>query len=47
MWIYGTFHRFEGTVADVKPQEGKVRVLISLFGRAYPLDLDLVQTEKT
>jgi transcription antitermination factor NusG len=31
----------------VKPQDGKVRVLISLFGRAYPLELDLAQVEKS
>lgn len=44
--VDGPFQDFQGTVAEVKPQEGKVRVLISLFGRAYPLELDLVQTEK-
>jgi transcription antitermination factor NusG len=45
--VVGLFQDIEGTVAEVKPQEGKVRVPISLFGRAYPLELDLVQTEKT
>jgi transcriptional antiterminator NusG len=45
--VDGPFQDFEGTVAEVKPQEGKVRVLISLFGRAYSLELDLVQAEKT
>ena len=45
--VDGPFQDFEGTVVEVKPHEGKVRVPISLFGRAYPLELDLVQTEKT
>ena len=45
--VDGPFQDFEGIVQEVKPQEGKVRVLISLFGRAYPLELDLVQAEKT
>ena len=45
--VDGPFSDFEGTVTELKPQEGKVRVLILLFGRAYPLELDLVQTEKT
>ena len=44
--VDGPFQDFEGTVAEVKPQEGKLRVLISLFGRAYPLELDLVQVEQ-
>jgi len=45
--VDGAFQDFEGTVAEVKPQEGKLRVLISLFGRAYPLELDLIQVEKS
>jgi transcription termination/antitermination protein NusG len=45
--VDGPFQDFEGTVAEVKPQEGKLRVLISLFGRAYPLELDAVQVEKS
>ena len=45
--VDGPFQDFEGTVAEVKPQEGKLRVLISLFGRAYPLELDLIQVEKS
>jgi transcriptional antiterminator NusG len=45
--VDGPFQDFEGTVAEVKPQERKLRILISLFGRAYPLELDLVQVEKS
>lgn len=45
--VDGPFPDFEGTVTEVKPQEGKARVLISLLGRAYPLELDLAQAEKT
>jgi len=45
--VDGAFQDFEGTVAEVKPQEGKLRVLISLSGRAYPLELDLIQVEKS
>ena len=45
--VNGPFQNFEGTVAEVKSPEAKVRVLISLFGRAYPLELDLVQVEKS
>jgi transcriptional antiterminator NusG len=44
--VDGPFQDFAGT-AEVNPQEGKLRVLISIFGRAYPLELDLVQVEKS
>ena len=44
--IDGPFQDFNGTVEEVKPEKGKVRVLISIFGRAPPVELDFVQVEK-
>ncbi|MEE9613563.1 MAG: transcription termination/antitermination protein NusG [Thermodesulfobacteriota bacterium] len=43
----GPFTNFTGLVEDVKPEKGKLRVLVSIFGRATPVELDFVQVEKS
>jgi transcriptional antiterminator NusG len=45
--VNGPFQDFNGTVEEVRPEKGKVRVLISIFGRATPVELDFVQVEKS
>ena len=42
----GPFANFSGTVEDVKAEKHKVRVLVSIFGRATPVELDFGQVEK-
>jgi transcriptional antiterminator NusG len=44
--IDGPFADFRGTVDEVNMEKGKVRVLVSMFGRETPLELDLLQVEK-
>jgi transcriptional antiterminator NusG len=34
-------------VETIKPEKGKVIVLVSIFGRATPVELDFTQVEKS
>ena len=43
----GAFANFTGTIEEVKPEKQKVRVLVSIFGRATPVELDFAQVVKT
>jgi len=42
----GPFADFTGTIQDVNVHKEKLRVLISIFGRDTPVELDLTQVEK-
>lgn len=42
----GPFKNMEGKVSDVDEARGKVKVLVSLFGRETPVELDALQVKK-
>ncbi len=44
--IDGPFTDFVGTVDEIGAEKGKVKVLLSLFGRETPVELDFLQVEK-
>ena len=42
----GPFANFAGVVDEVRPDRGRVRVMISVFGRPTPVELEFTQLEK-
>ncbi|MBF0170533.1 MAG: transcription termination/antitermination factor NusG [Nitrospinae bacterium] len=44
--IDGPFANFTGTLDEVHPERGKVKVMVSIFGRATPVELEFSQIEK-
>src|SRR4051812_36625026 len=45
--IDGPFTNFSGKVDEVNPERNTLRVLVTIFGRATPVELDFLQVEKT
>ena len=44
--VDGPFKNFEGKIQEVDDEKGKVKVLVSIFGRETPVELDFLQIKK-
>jgi transcription termination/antitermination protein NusG len=44
--IEGPFDSFTGQVEEVNAEKGKLRVMVGIFGRATPVEVDFLQVEK-
>ena len=42
----GPFANFSGKVDEINPERNTLRVLVTIFGRATPVELDFLQVEK-
>ncbi|MCH7761096.1 transcription termination/antitermination factor NusG [candidate division TA06 bacterium] len=43
--VQGPFTDFTGTVEEIYPQRGKLKVMVTIFGRATKVELDFVQVK--
>ncbi len=44
--IDGPFKNFEGKISEIDEKRGKIKVLVSMFGRETPVELDSLQAKK-
>lgn len=44
--IEGPFANFSGVIEEIKPEKARVQVLVTIFGRTTPIELDFNQVEK-
>ncbi len=42
----GPFKDFDGKIAEIDPEKGRVKVLVTIFGRETPVELDFLQIKK-
>jgi len=45
--IDGPFTNFDGVIDEMKAEKGKLRVIVSIFGRQTPVELDFIQVTQS
>jgi transcriptional antiterminator NusG len=44
--VDGPFKDFDGKISEIDPEKGRVKVLVTIFGRETPVELDFLQIKK-
>lgn len=44
--VDGPFKGFDGAISEIDNQKGKIKVMVSMFGRDTPVELDALQVQK-
>ena len=44
--VDGPFKGFDGSINDIDEAKGKIKVLVNMFGRETPVELDSLQVKK-
>lgn len=44
--VDGPFKGFDGSISEIDTQKGKIKVMVSMFGRETPVELDALQVKK-
>lgn len=44
--VDGPFKGFDGAISEIDTQKGKIKVMVSMFGRDTPVELDALQVKK-
>ena len=44
--VDGPFKNFEGKISAVDHERGKIKVMVTMFGRETPVELDALQVKK-
>jgi transcriptional antiterminator NusG len=42
----GPFADFNGVIDEINPERGKLKVMVGIFGRETPVELDFLQVER-